>query len=155
MSAPKSVMKIKKGNVTYESKVDFVCYNIFELSRAAMRDVGRYLATQMRAAARKLPGSQRDRFVRYKTAGIIFKVPFNKNGLPHVEIGTTADSWYTEAHEKGTSGQPRRGILHDTAYKHRAKIIEIESKYLSALEDEARALSLIDEGEYSGGGAED
>lgn len=151
MSAPKSVVKIKKGNVIYESKVDFACYNIFELTRAAMRDVGKFLAGQMRASARKLPGSQQDRFVRYKTAGIIFKVPFNRDGLPHVEIGTTADSWYTEDHELGTSGQPRRGILKDTAYKNLAKIIEIESKYLSALEDEAKTLSLTGGGEYTGG----
>lgn len=155
MSAPKSVMKIKKGNVTYESRVDFASYNIYELSRAAMRDVGRYLATLMRAKARKLPGSQQDRFVRYKTGGIIFKVPYDPGGLPHAEIGTTAESWYTEAHERGTSGQPRRGILHDTAYQNVAKIIEIESQYLSALEDEAKALRLINEREYSGEGEGD
>ena len=151
MSAPKSVVKIKKGNVEYISSVDYACYNIYELTRAAMRDVGKFLAGQMRIEARKLPGSQEDRFVRYKTAGIIFKVPFNRDGLPHVEIGTTADSWYTEDHELGTSGQPRRGILKDTAYKNLAKIIEIESKYLSALEDEAKIQSLISGGEYTGG----
>ena len=152
MSAPKSVVKINKNGVTYTSKVDFACYNIFELSRAAMRDVGKYLATRMRAAARKLPGSQNDRFVRYKTAGIIFKVPYDPNGLPHAEIGTKEDSWYTEEHERGSSKQPRRGILHDTAYQNIAQIIEIESQYLSALEDDAKALSLISEGEYSGEG---
>lgn len=150
MAVPKSVIKIKKGNVTYESKVDFACYNIFELSRAAMRDVGRYLATTMRTSARKLPGSRKDRFVRYKTAAFIFKVPYNPNGLPHVEVGVPNGSWYTEEHERGSSKQPRRGILRDTAYSNIHKIIEIESKYLSALENEARALALINEGEYSG-----
>lgn len=152
MSAPKSVVKIKKGNVEYTSNVDFACYNIFELTRAAMRDVGKFLATTMRAKARKLPGSKKDRFVRYKTGGIIYKVPFDPNGLPHVEVGTTQDSWYTEEHENGSSKQPRRGIMKDTAYLNVAKIVEIESKYLSALEDEAKALSLIEEGEYSGKG---
>lgn len=152
MSAPKSVVKIKKGNVEYTSNVDFASYNIFELSRAAMRDVGKFLATTMRSKARKLPGSVRDKFVRYKTGGIIFKVPFDPNGLPHVEVGTTEDSWYTEEHENGSSEQPRRGIIKDTAYMNLAKIIEIESKYLSAMEDDAKALSLINEKEYSGGG---
>lgn len=154
MSAPKSVIKIKKGNVEYTSNVDFASYNIYELSRAAMRDVGRYLATLMRSAARKLPGSKKNRFVRYKTGGIIYKVPYDPNGLPHAEIGTTEDSWYTEEHENGSSKQPRRGIMKDTAYKNVAKIIEIESKYLSAMEDEAEALRLIHEGEYSGEGAD-
>ena len=152
MSAPKSVVKIKKGGVEYTSNVDFVCYNIFELSRAAMRDVGKYLASLMRSKARKLPGSKKDKFVRYRTAGIIYKVPYDPNGLPHVEIGTKEDSWYTEEHERGSSAQPRRGIMKDTAYANLAQIIEIESKYLSALEDEAEALRLISEEEYSGGG---
>ena len=151
MAAPKSVVRFSKNGVEYTSSVDKAQYTIVELTRAAMRDVGKFLAGQMRASARKLPGSQQDRFVRYKTAGIIFKVPFNRDGLPHVEIGTTADSWYTEDHELGTSGQPRRGILKDTAYKNLAKIIEIESKYLSALEDEAKTLSLTGGGEYTGG----
>lgn len=154
MAVPKSVMKIKKGNVEYTSSVDFVCYNIYELSRAAMRDVGRFLATQMRRKARDLPGSKKDRFVRYKTAGFIFKVPYNPGGLPFAEIGVKPDSWYTEEHEEGSSKQPRRGILYDTAYANIAKIIEIESKYLSALEDEAKAQALIGGGEYSGEGAD-
>lgn len=152
MSAPKSVVKIKKGGVEYTSRVDFACYNIFELSRAAMRDVGRFLANRMRAKARALPGSKQDRFVRYRTGGIIFKVPFDPNGLPHVEVGTKEDSWYTEEHELGSSGQPRRAIMKTTAYENLAKIIEIESQYLSAMEDEARALRLISEKEYSGRG---
>lgn len=151
MSVPKSVMKIDRKGVTYTSSVDRASYTILELTRAALRDVGRYLARTMRSKARKLPGSQRDRFVRYKTAGFIFKVPWAESGLPHLEVGVTLDSWYTEEHERGSSDQPRRGILWDTAYANIAKIVEIESKYLSALEDEAEALRLIQEGEYSGG----
>lgn len=151
MSVPKSVMKIDRKGVIYTSSVDRASYTILELTRAALRDVGRYLARTMRSKARKLPGSQRDRFVRYKTAGFIFKVPWAESGLPHLEVGVTPDSWYTEEHERGSSDQPRRGILRDTAYANIAKIVEIESKYLSALEDEAEALRLIQEGEYSGG----
>lgn len=155
MSAPKSVVKINKNGVTYTSNVDFASYNIFELSRAAMRDVGKYLARLMRTNARKLPGSQKDGFVRYKTAGFIYKVPFDPNGLPHAEIGTKEESWYTEEHELGSSEQPRRGIMHDAAHQNIATIIEIESQYLSAMEDEAKALSLISEKEYSGGGEDE
>ena len=64
----------------------------------------------------------------------------------------THSTWYGVDQELGTSGQPKRGILRNAAHDNIAKIIEIESKYLSALEDEARALSLIEEGEMSGGG---
>ena len=154
MNVPKSVVKIKKGGVEYTSNVDFVRYNIFELTRAAMRDVGRFLTNRMNAAARKLPGSQRDRDVKKYTAQFRYKVPYNPNGLPFVEVGVqdNKSSWYTEEHELGSSRQPRRGIMRDTAHVNLASIIEIESKYLSALEDEAAALRLISEKEYSGGG---
>lgn len=153
MSAPKSVVKIRSGNVEYTSRVDFACYNIYELSRAALRDVGRYLCSVIRAGLRKLPGSRQDPEVKSYTAGhITMKVPYNPNGLPHLEVGNTEKSWYTEEHEFGSSKQPRRGVFHDAAYANIAKIIEIESKYLSAMEDEAEALRLINEKEYSGGG---
>ncbi len=156
MNVPKSVVKIKKKGVTYTSSVDFACYNIFELSRAAMRDVGRFLTNRMNAASRKLPGSQQDKDVKKYTAQFRYKVPFNPNGLPYVEVGVqdNKSSWYTEEHELGSSKQPRRGIMRDTAYANLPQIIEIESQYLSALADEAKALSLIDEGEHSGGGDE-
>ena len=47
---------------------------------------------------------------------------------------------------------PRRQILRNSAHDNIATIVEIESQYLSALEDEAEALRLISEEEYSGGG---
>ena len=42
MSAPKSVVRFKKDGIEYISNVDFACYTIVELSRAAMRDVGKF-----------------------------------------------------------------------------------------------------------------
>lgn len=155
MSVPKSVVKFSKDGVTYTSSVDRASYTILELTRAALRDAGKFLARTARAAVRQLPGSRQDRFVRYKSTAIIYKVPWVKSGLPHLEIGAKQDSWYTEEHELGTSGQPKRGILRDTVYDNIATVIEIESKYLSALEDEAEALRLIDEQEYTGEGEDE
>ena len=66
----------------------------------------------------------------------------------------THDTWYGVDQELGNSSQPKRAILKNSAQLNIAKIIEIESKYLSSLEDEAHALSLIDEGEYKGGADE-
>lgn len=159
MNVPKSVVKIKRNGVEYTSNVDYALYNIFELTRAAMRDVGRFLTSRMNAEARKLPGSQQDKDVKKYTAQFRYKVPFNPDDLPFVEVGVqdNKSSWYTDEHELGSSKQPRRGIMNDTAHANVAQIIEIESQYLSALEDEAEALRLIEEGaetEYSGGGDE-
>lgn len=152
MSVPKSVVRFKKGGIEYTSRVDFACYTIVELSRAAMRDVGKFLARTANTAAMKLPGLKKSRRVRGKTSTFLYNVPWVKEGLPHLEVGVTHDTWYGVEQELGTSSQPRRSILKKSAQQNIAKIVEIESKYLSSMEDEAKALSLIEEGEYSGGG---
>lgn len=152
MSVPKSVVRFRKNGVEYISSVDKASYTIVELSRAAMRDVGKFLARTANEAAMKLPGLKKSRRVRGKTSTFRYNVPWAKTGLPHLEVGVTHDTWYGADQEMGTSNQPKRGILRNAAYLNIAKIVEIESQYLSALEDEARALSLISEAEYSGGG---
>lgn len=151
MSVPKSVVRFKKGNIEYTSSVDFACYTIVELTRAAMRDVGKFLARTANEAAMKLPGLKKSRRVRGKTSTFLYEVPWAKSGLPHLDVGVTHDTWYGVEQELGTSSQPKREILSKSAKMNIAKIVEIESKYLSALEDEAHALSLINEGEYKGG----
>lgn len=152
MSVPKSVVRFKKGGVEYISRVDFACYTIVELSRAAMRDVGKFIARKANDAAMKLPGLKKSRRVRGRTSTFLYNVPWAKTGLPHLEVGVTHDTWYGEDQELGTSSQPKRQILRNAAHDNVAQIIEIESQYLSALNDEAKALSLISEEEYHGGG---
>lgn len=151
MAVPKSVVRFRKGGIEYTSNVDFACYTIVELSRAAMRDVGKFIARTANTAAMKLPGLKKSRRVRGRTSTFLYKVPWAKSGLPHLEVGVTHSTWYGVEQEMGSSKQPKRSILRNSAHDNIAKIIEIESKYLSALEDEARALSLISEEEYEGG----
>lgn len=155
MSTPKSVVKINRNGVQYISSVDRASYTIVELTRAAMRDVGKYLARTANSAAMKLPGLKKNRRVRGKTSTFLYNVPWAKEGLPHLEVGVKHGTWYGEQQELGTSNQPRRQILRNAAHDNVAQIVEIESQYLSALEDEARALRLISEEEYSGGGGDD
>ncbi len=95
---------------------------------------------------------KRSRRVRGRSSTFLYNVPWAKIGLPHLEVGVTHDTWYGVEQELGSSKQPRREILKRSAQENVAMIVEIESKYLSALEDEAAALRLIDEGEYQGGG---
>lgn len=152
MAVPKSVVKINKNGVKYTSSVDKASYTILELSRAAMRDVGKFLAYKANEKAQKLRGLKKSRRVRGKTSTFLYTVPWANTGLPHLEVGVKHDTWYGADQEMGTSKQPRRQILRKTAHENIAEIVEIESQYLSAMEDEARALSLINEKEYSGGG---
>lgn len=151
MSVPKSVVRFRKNGIEYTSNVDFASYTIVELSRAAMRDVGKFITRTANSEAMKLKGLKKSRRVRGRSSTFLYNVPWAKSGLPHLEVGVTHGTWYGEQQELGTSKQPKRGILRNAAHDNIAKIIEIESKYLSALEDEAQALSLINEGEYEGG----
>ena len=155
MSVPKSVVKFSKDGVTYTSSVDRASYTIIELTRAALRDVGKYLARTANSKAMKLKGLKKSRRVRGRTSTFLYNVPWAKTGLPHLEVGVTDDTWYGVEQELGTSNQPRRQILRNSAHDNIAQIIEIESKYLSALENEANALRLISEEEYKGGGEDE
>ena len=159
MSVPKSVVRYKKGNVTYTSSVDRACYTILELTRAALKDVGVFITRTANNKASKLPGMTGKKVwkglhkrIRGKTSTFLWRVPWATSGLPHLVVGITDDAWYGVDQELGTSKMPKLGILTKSARENIAQIIEIESQYLSALEDEAKALRLISEEEYSGGG---
>ncbi len=151
MAVPKSVIRFKKGNVVYTSSVDRASYTILELTRAAMRDVGKFIVRTANSKAQKLKGLDGHNRVMGTKSTFLYNVPWAKKGLPHLEVGVTDDTWYGVDQEMGTSKQPRRQILRNSAHDNIAKIVEIESKYLSALEDEAEALRLISEEEYKGG----
>ena len=152
MAAPKSVVRFSKNGVEYTSSVDKAQYTIVELTRAAMRDVGKFITRTANSEAMKLKGLKKSRRVRGKSSTFLYNVPWADKGLPHLEVGVTHGTWYGTDQEMGTSKQPRRQILRNTAHDNIATIVEIESKYLSAMEDEAEALRLINEKEYSGGG---
>ena len=152
MAVPKSVVRFRKNGVEYTSSVDRVNYTIVELTRAALRDVGKYLARTANSKAMKLKGLKKSRRVRGRTSTFLYNVPWAQSGLPHLEVGVTHDTWYGVEQEMGSSKQPRRQILKKSAQENISIIAAIESQYLSAMEDEAKALSLIDEGEYKGGG---
>lgn len=148
MSIPKSVIKFKKGNVVYESSVDRASYTITELTRAALRDVGKYVSRKCNTEAMKLRGMRKSKRVRGRSSAFQYWVRKNEGDL---QVGIKHDTWYGVEQELGTSNQPKREILRNSVYNNIAEIVEIESQYLSALEDEAKALRLIDEGEYEGG----
>ena len=151
MAVPKSVIRISKKGIQYTSEVDKASYTILELTRAAMRDAGKFIVRTANSEAQKLKGLKGHRRVMGTKSTFLYNVPWAKKGLPHLEVGVTDDTWYGVDQELGTSKQPRRQILRNSAHDNIATIVEIESKYLSALEDEAEALRLISEEEYKGG----
>lgn len=151
MSAPKSVTKINKDGVYFESNVDWCEYSIKELCRAALKDVGKFVR-------REFKKNYYSRFKKHTGKGpkaVKYTVYSSENtqypridiGLPQSSPGRTVEGFYSFFQEVGTSKQPKLGILTNTVESNIATIVKIESQYLSALQDEADALALIDEKE--------
>lgn len=155
MAAPKSVVKMNKDGVQYTSSVDKCQYYIFELSRAALRDVGRFVKRRFKESFyshfKKRTGKapKATKIKVYSNANT--KYPRLEIGLPHASKGNEVIGFYSYFQEFGTSKTQRLGLLKNTVYNNVPEIIKIESQYLSALEDEAAALALIDEDDYEGG----
>lgn len=151
MPTPKSVTKIDKNGVRFVSDVDKTEYFIYELSRAALRDVGKYVSKIWR----DLYYSHFKKHTGKAGKATKYKVISGKNTTaPRVQIGLKTgqvDGFYAYFQEFGTSRTPRLGLLTRSVEDNIAKIVEIESQYLSGLEDEASALAKIDEKDYDGG----
>ena len=132
------VVKVTKDNVEYISRVDRTNYLIEELVRSALRDVGKFLRRRMLDKVRKLPGMKRG--------------PRPRNAFQYwvrrrdgdLWIGIKHNTWYGVQQELGSKNQPKRSIVRDTTFENIDEIRRIEGQYLSAVEDENKALGLID-----------
>ena len=139
MALPKSVVKIKKDGVEFVSNVDRVNYTITELTRAALRDVGRFVCNRTRKKIRRKTGrlaKNTQYWVRKRECDL--------------QVGFKPGGWYGLYQELGTEKQPKIGALYNSVKENINTIREIEAQYLSAIEDERAAESLINEGEYEG-----
>ena len=152
MSVPKSVTKITKNGVEYTSNVDACEYYIFELNRAALRDVAKFVKRTFRESFYTYFDKETGNAGK-ATQSVVLSNKDTK--FPRVEIGLKKSQLkgvYGYEQEFGTSTVPRLGLLTDAVESNVAKIVEIESQYLSALENEAQALALIDEREFDDDG---
>lgn len=181
MANPPSGMKITKNGVTFVSNVERTKYTLRELSRAALRDVGRYIVSKTRKASR----------IRNHMSGLVMKSRFyGKDGAfswwvrkreTDLQVGIKHEGWYgvlqelddgirpppkppdptrrrkirvnlnTDGKKKKKRKKKKQPIGHQiltTAVKENIDEIRIiEGHYLSAIEDENRALALIDDEE--------
>lgn len=141
MAAPKAV-KITKNGVEIISKIDRANYTIRELTRAAQRDTAKLVRKRVLQDVRTLPGMRRQRRPYRSTQYWV------RGRELDCLIGFKHGSWYGSQQELGDSKQPKRGFLKKNVMKSIPEIRQIQGQYLSAVEDENRALGLIDEGEY-------
>ena len=86
-----SVVKFTRKGVTYTSSVDRVRYTIKELTRAALRDVGRYVSRTANSSAMKLKGLKKSRRVRGKSSAFQYWVRKNEGDL---QVGIKHNTWY-------------------------------------------------------------
>ena len=146
MAIPKSVTKVSRdGHVTYTQSVDRVNYTIRELTRAALRDVGKFVCAQFRNsyyARFKKHSGRVGKFTQYW-------VKYKQKDI-ELQVGMKPNGFYGGYQELGSSKTTKHALLTHAVQDNIATIIDIESQYLSALEDEARALSLISEEDYEG-----
>jgi len=151
MAAPKSVIKMNKNGIQYVSEVDKCQYYIHELTRAALRDVGKFIARTFRDSFYehfKRRTGKAGRATKYK-------VWSSKSTIaPRVQIGLKTgkiDGFYGYFQEFGSTTHPRLGLLQKAAKENVEEIIKIESQYLSALNrSESSCNSKIDESDYEG-----
>ena len=144
MPMPKSVTKVKKDGIEFISNVDRAQYTIQELSRAALKDVAKLLRKRMVQELKQLPGMRRSKRIYNSTQYWVRRRECD------LQIGVKHDAWYGVNQELGTKGMPKKGVIRETTFKHIDEIRKIQGQYLSAIEDENRALELIDEEEEIG-----
>lgn len=145
MPLPKSVVKIKKGNVEYISEVDKVKFTITELTRAALRDVGKYLCNVFRTKYYARFKRKTGRVGKYTQYWVRSKQP-----VPDLLVGIKPSAFYGLFQEIGGKNTEKVGLLTSSASENIDTIRDIESKYLELMDDETSAVNAIDEGEYEG-----
>lgn len=147
-----SVVKIKKGNVEYTSKVEIAKFTIRELTARALIDVGRYVIYHTRRSVSdlwnysnpkkgKLKPEKKKAPMRYqqwlkrRENILVLGVENKKHGA--------VSAWWADQSELGTNGQPKRAFLFKTVQASIPTIVQIEAQYLAYMNDEAAALAQI------------
>ena len=138
MAVPSSV-KIKKNGVEFLNNCDRVNYTINELVRAALKDVGKYVVKETKKKIQKHTGrlnKNTQYWVRKKSQDL--------------QVGFKPGGFYGMYQEFGTEKTPKIGALQSSVEDNIEMIRKIEAQYLSAIENENEALSLINEDEEIG-----
>lgn len=132
---PKSVTKISRDGVTYTSNVDATLYSIQELTRAALKDVAKFVRREAKSRAQVVSGNLKRNigtWVRkdkdgkiWLQIGVYNKASAAKKKLPY--------AFYAHFIEFGTKKRAAHPFLKPVVMENINQIVEIESKYLSGL----------------------
>ena len=134
MAMPKSVVKSTKNGFEFTDNVDRVQYTMKELIRGALRDCGKYICRETRREVKRRTG---------KLAKNIQYWVRSRQPTPNLQVGMKPSGFYGGFQELGTSKQKKIGALESAVKDNIPMVIQIQSKYLSALESEAKALAFL------------
>lgn len=139
MAIPKAI-KFTKNGFEYISKVDRTKYMLKELTHAANKDVGKFSTKEAKKHINRRTGRARKNTQYWA----------RKDGS--LLIGYKPGGFYAGFEEVGTSKIVKKAPLKNAVFKNINEIRKIQGTYIKSIEDENRALGLIDESEEIGSG---
>jgi hypothetical protein len=137
MAMPKPI-KFTKNGVEYVSNVDRTQYTINQLVHAANKDVGKYIAKKTKEKITKRTGRGRQNTQYWA----------RKDGS--LQVGFKPGGFYLGFDELGTNKRKKVANLSNTVQEEKNEIRKIQGIYIKSIEDENKALGLLDESEEQG-----
>lgn len=150
---PRRKIKITRDGVQYEDSIDLTQYTIYELTCAALRDVGKLITRRFKQNFYKQLKKRTGKVTSYCQYWVRKNLNYQEH--PDVLIGIKPGGFYGGFQELGTEYQPKLGILQHTTIENIDEIVRIEGEYLTALNEESPLSNIVlGEGEYTGGADE-
>lgn len=133
-----SAIKITKNGIEYIDQVDRTKYVLKELVHAANKDVGKFVTKKAKEKITKNTG-RGQKNTQYWA---------RKDGS--LQVGYKPGGFYIGFQETGTSKQVKKEPLRNAVLNNKDEIRKIQGTYIKSIEDENKALGLIDESEEMG-----
>lgn len=137
MAVP-SAIKITKNGVEYISQVNRTQYMLKELVHAANKDVGKYVTKE----AKKV--------IKRRTGRGIKNTQYWARKDGSLQVGYKPGGFYLGFQETGTSKIQQENMLKNAVLNNVDNIRKIQGTYIKSIEDENKALGLINENEEIG-----
>ena len=133
-----SAIKITKNGVEYISQVDRTQYMLKELVHAANKDVGKFVTREAKKVIRRNTGRGRKNTQYWA----------RKDGS--LQVGYKPGGFYLGFQELGTTKVQQENMLKNAVLNNIDDIRRIQGTYIKSIEDENKALGLINENEEIG-----
>lgn len=137
MAIPKAV-KFTKNGVEYISQVDRTQYLLKELVHAANKDVGKFITKETKKKIKRRTGRGRKNTQYWA----------RKDGS--LLVGYKPGGFYLGFKELGTSKATKEAMLKNAVLNGKNEIRRIQGAYIKSIEDENKALGLVNESEEIG-----